>query len=305
MDARHNHAGMPHVTNAACPTSHAARFQWLTPAAPAAIAVVRVPPLAALCDRALPASGHARFVRIIAADGRAVDEAVAVRDADGLELMVHGGPGVRAAVTAALESHGLYGQQPTATPSDHWSRLAAAVHPAAVVWLLTHAHGEPPFPAIYLERQPVVLITGATNAGKSTLLNAWCGHQRALVSDLPGTTRDLVAASTLVEGWRLRLVDSAGLRPTDDALEAAGQALVERMRARVDLVLHLGDGSAADPGPRSGDLVVRGKADLSPSHAADALCWSCHGLPGRSAAELLMRIGHAVLARLGLPAGDP
>ena len=84
-------------------------------------------------------------------------------------------------------------------------------------------------PAELLYRPPFgVLITGPANAGKSSLLNAWCGHQRALVSDQAGTTRDLVAAETICHGWRLRLLDSAGLRAGADAIEAAGQALVEQ-----------------------------------------------------------------------------
>jgi hypothetical protein len=170
-----------------------------------------------------------------------------------------------------------------------------------VDWLLRHGETTPPFPPRHLVRQPVVLITGPANAGKSTLLNSWCGHQRALVSEVPGTTRDLVAAVTLVAGWRLRLLDSAGLRTTDDALDQAGQALVAGARSIADLVLFLKSPDRSDHQPRSEDLVVHGKADLLPS-PPDGLLWSCHGLPGRDPQRLLDLLGLAVLQRLGLPA---
>jgi tRNA modification GTPase len=164
-----------------------------------------------------------------------------------------------------------------------------------VRWLLTN-DGPPPFPADLLERVPVVLITGPANAGKSTLLNAWCGHQRALVSDIPGTTRDLVAAQTLVHGWRLRLLDSAGLRAGGDELERAGQALAAQARRSADLVLYLRP--PGDHGGEAGDLIVQGKADLS---ASDGLRWSVHGVPGTGPASLLDHLGRAVLERLRLP----
>jgi tRNA U34 5-carboxymethylaminomethyl modifying GTPase MnmE/TrmE len=286
---------------------------WLTPAAPAAIAVVRVHGDAALLqqlsERPLPAPGRAGVCHLRGADARVVDQAVLVRLApDELELMVHGGPGMRAAVDACLEAHGVVaGPEPAPGPESapgrdgEWQRLAAAASPAAVRWLLAHPGSLPPFPPAYLSRAPVVLITGPANAGKSTLLNAWCGWQRALVSAEPGTTRDLVMAETLVGGWRLRLVDSAGLRPSADPIERAGQDLVDQARRWADAVLCLEppEGGAA---ARPGDLLVQAKADLAGAAAAP-LPWSVHGVPGRSAADLLAALGDAVLARLGLPRG--
>jgi tRNA modification GTPase len=222
---------------------------------------------------------------------------VLVRLADDiLEAMVHGGPGIRAAVEVALGAHG-FAAADGADDADAWSALAAAPSPAALRWLLADPARTPPFRAEFLRRAPVVLISGPANAGKSTLLNAWCGRQRALVSDVAGTTRDLVAAETLVEGWRLRLVDSAGLRASDDPLECAGQELVERARAWADLVLHL-EPPEGGPGARPGDLVVLGKADLR--RPTDGLRWSSVGVDGAEPARLLERLGAAVLDRLGL-----
>ncbi|MFM7165078.1 MAG: GTPase [Planctomycetaceae bacterium] len=63
-----------------------------------------------------------------------------------------------------------------------------------------------------------VLLTGEPNAGKSSLLNALCGRQRAIVSAIPGTTRDLLDAETVVDGWIMQFRDSAGIR--DDATSA-------------------------------------------------------------------------------------
>ena len=88
-----------------------------------------------------------------------------------------------------------------------------------------------------------VLKTGAPNAGKSSLLNALVGYDRAIVTDIPGTTRDTVEEKAVVGGVLLRLIDTAGIRETDDAVERLG---VERSRRAVesaDLVIVVADGS--------------------------------------------------------------
>jgi hypothetical protein len=278
-------------------TPAAGTYCWLTPPAPAALAIARIPARPELFDRSLPAVDAARFARLIAPDGTVVDEVVVDRlSVDELHLMTHGGPGVRQAVEACLAAHGLHPAPTTLDP--RWAALAAAPAPAAVDWLLAHPGETPPFAADFLRRTPVVLITGPTNAGKSTLLNAWCGRRRALVSDVPGTTRDLLAAETVIGGWRIRLLDSAGLRATDDPLERAGQELVAAARLRADLVLSLrppGDDVPDAPD----DLVVLGKADLRPVDLGPALGlrWST-----QDQADGLARLGAAVLDRLGLPA---
>ena len=75
-----------------------------------------------------------------------------------------------------------------------------------------------------------VAIAGAPNAGKSTLLNALLGEERAIVSDIPGTTRDFIEENLTLEGIRFRFIDTAGLRHTDDTVEALG---IERARERI------------------------------------------------------------------------
>ena len=86
-------------------------------------------------------------------------------------------------------------------------------------------------------------IVGKPNVGKSSLLNTLAGYDRVIVTDIAGTTRDTVEETVLLGSTRLRLIDTAGIRETRDAIEAMG---VERSRKAVenaDLVLYLCDGS--------------------------------------------------------------
>ena len=86
-------------------------------------------------------------------------------------------------------------------------------------------------------------IIGAPNAGKSSLLNALVGFDRAIVADVPGTTRDTVEEKAVVGGVLLRLIDTAGLRETDDAVERLGVERSHRAAENAELLLVAVDGT--------------------------------------------------------------
>lgn len=86
-------------------------------------------------------------------------------------------------------------------------------------------------------------IVGRPNVGKSSLLNALAGFDRVIVTDIPGTTRDTVEESVLVGSTRLRLIDTAGIRETADAVEALGVQRSKKAMEQADLVIFVCDGS--------------------------------------------------------------
>ena len=86
-----------------------------------------------------------------------------------------------------------------------------------------------------------VVIVGRPNAGKSTLMNALLGHDRVIVSDVPGTTRDEVESALEYQGVRFTFVDTAGRRETDDTIEAEGVRRSQAAERGADLVLHVVD----------------------------------------------------------------
>ncbi|WP_297870590.1 tRNA uridine-5-carboxymethylaminomethyl(34) synthesis GTPase MnmE [uncultured Oscillibacter sp.] len=89
-------------------------------------------------------------------------------------------------------------------------------------------------------------IVGLPNAGKSSLLNALAGYDRAIVTDVPGTTRDTVEESVLCGGVLLRLIDTAGLRETEDQVERLGVERSRRAMETADLILLVEDGADED-----------------------------------------------------------
>jgi tRNA modification GTPase len=110
-----------------------------------------------------------------------------------------------------------------------------------------------------------VALVGPVNVGKSSLLNALVGTERALVAPQPGTTRDWLEISDVWNGVAVTLIDTAGLRTTADAIELRGIALGEARVESADVVVVVNDGQAAwDDGARYGErvVVVRSKADL-------------------------------------------
>ena len=131
-------------------------------------------------------------------------------------------------------------------------------------------------PAAELGREGVsVVLAGAPNAGKSSLFNALIGARRAIVSEIPGTTRDALDVLVEHDPWPLRLIDTAGLRPSDDALERLGIEVSTDRLAAAHVVLVCGDDddalltsahaiAALSSAPR---IAVRTKQDLLAARA--------------------------------------
>lgn len=125
----------------------------------------------------------------------------------------------------------------------------------------------------------LAVLSGKVNAGKSSLLNALLGRNRAIVTDIPGTTRDFIEETLNLDGLQVRLVDTAGLRETDDAVEQAGLDMGRDLASQADMVLLIIDGSQpfslTDIDPQfsveSGKcLAVINKADLEQAYPSPA-----------------------------------
>ncbi len=121
-----------------------------------------------------------------------------------------------------------------------------------------------------------VVITGAPNVGKSSLLNALARSDRAIVTATPGTTRDVLRETVTLGGTRIELVDTAGLRDTLDPVEAEGVRRAHAERARADLVIEVLDATATAQGvlidgapallPARYGTSGRGEEPTSPQH---------------------------------------
>lgn len=144
---------------------------------------------------------------------------------------------------------------------------------AALRGKLAHIEGLAKQGSILREGAQVVLV-GAPNAGKSSLLNRFAGEEIALVSEIPGTTRDSIRQSMQVRGVPLHLIDTAGLRDTTDVVEQMGIARTQQALTRADVVLVLLDESQPSAEPehqavlaqlpaKTPRLYLHNKVDLS------------------------------------------
>lgn len=117
-----------------------------------------------------------------------------------------------------------------------------------------------------------VVIAGPPNSGKSTLINALVGREAAITSEIAGTTRDVIEAPVAIGGVPFLLTDTAGLRDSDDRIEAIGVARARAALEAADLVLWLGDPAEAQDRTRT--IRVHPKSDLAPPAAAADLAVS-------------------------------
>jgi tRNA modification GTPase len=157
----------------------------------------------------------------------------------------------------------------------------------------------------------LVVIGGAPNAGKSSLFNALVGRQRAIVTDIPGTTRDAIEATIEMRGWPVRLVDTAGLRESKDVVERLGIEITERYLADADVVVLCGETTdeLSLLSERIRTLVtapvlpVRTKSDLAsqssgPARGAERI--SVSSVTGEGLDALAKAIGRVLEARFGV-----
>jgi tRNA modification GTPase len=169
---------------------------------------------------------------------------------------------------------------------------------------------------LHLTQPWQVAMAGRPNVGKSSLVNALVGYQRAIVFDEPGTTRDILAAETAVDGWPVRLTDAAGLRAPADELEAAGVHLAQQHLARADLIVWVLDASTlspqelADPAPVARreiavetaaplacePLLVVNKIDLVAAPSTSSVLCTC-AMTGVGLEALLTAIAQRIVPR--------
>jgi len=168
------------------------------------------------------------------------------------------------------------------------------------------------------------VLAGAPNVGKSSLFNSLIGRNRAIVTELPGTTRDALEAVIDAEPWPLRLVDTAGLRTTSDPIERMGIEVSESFLRRAAVVLACGDDGDTlehavrairavfpQPGSLPPIVLVRTKVDVTretPKSLAalgdsvgSAAVAEVSAETGEGLADLVNAIGVVLADRVGAP----
>lgn len=141
-----------------------------------------------------------------------------------------------------------------------------------------------------------VVLAGPPNSGKSSLLNALAQGEKAIVTHIPGTTRDVIEVPVAIGSVPFVLVDTAGLRDSEDVVEAIGIDRARSESERADLLLWLGEADAAPQ--HEGLILVAAKADMDPARPG----LPTSALTGKGIAELAEVL--VVRARSMLPKGD-
>ncbi len=151
-----------------------------------------------------------------------------------------------------------------------------------------------------------VVLCGQPNVGKSSLINALAGFERAIVHSTAGTTRDLVSQHTAIDGWPVELIDSAGIREAGNAIERAGIEKARQVIESADLVIHVIDATENDAFDaevsqnRSG-LVIVNKVDLCDTPQApttDCPIVFISALTGQGMDELEAAISKAIVPEI-------
>ena len=157
-----------------------------------------------------------------------------------------------------------------------------------------------------LREGALAVIAGWPNAGKSSLFNALVGHERAIVTEVPGTTRDAIEAPVTCGGFPFRLVDTAGLRATEDRVERLGVEVSHRYLDAADVVIFCGEcGRRLEPAEQefleklNGRVVmVRTKADISPPPCASESGIRVSAISGEGLPEFRTELARFAFATL-------
>ncbi len=133
-----------------------------------------------------------------------------------------------------------------------------------------------------------VVIAGPPNSGKSSLINAITGEERAIVAEIPGTTRDYIDVPLSVAGTPMLLTDTAGLRSSEDKVEAIGVARAKTLVEGADVLVWLGQSSDAPVRPRV--IIVHSKSDLADRGPASNDSIAVSSVTGNGLKRLLEQI---------------
>lgn len=208
---------------------------------------------------------------LVEARSRAMHRASLVQLDRGLSLRVSQARDALVGLEAYLAHHLDFPEEDEAPAS----REEVADRAQRVVELLDELLTTAPAGAL-LREGAVVVLAGPPNSGKSSLYNALVGEDRALVTEIPGTTRDALESSVEIGGYPFRLMDTAGLRDTPETVERMGIEVARRALARADVVLFCAEGGRLDPRAREfvGGLgvpvvVLETKADLGVAEAGE------------------------------------
>ena len=191
----------------------------------------------ALLNGKMEVQEAAAVADLIAAESRSAARAAAANLGGGVACEVRA---LRARVSEILEELAAAIDFPDEVADPDPAKLRAAIGEISNELRRLQREGE----AGRLIREGVgVAIVGPPNAGKSSLLNALLGEDRALVSEIAGTTRDTIEESIAVDGVQVRLIDTAGIREHADRLETAGMERTQRALAEAQLAIVVLDGS--------------------------------------------------------------
>lgn len=141
-----------------------------------------------------------------------------------------------------------------------------------------------------------VVVAGPPNAGKSSLINAMAGEERAIVTAVPGTTRDHIEVPLSIAGVPVLLTDTAGLRESADPIERIGVHRAQRLMEAADIIVWMGEPGAAPTRPYV--ILVHGCADLPERRRAPAGALAVSSLTRTGIRELMERIASLSLSVL-------